>query len=500
MQQSRRYDLVIAHGRVIDPETRLDDIRHVGIVGDKIAAISEAPLAGEQVVDATGHVVAPGFIDPHCHGASDAFSVKLGVLDGKTTQLDLEMGAWPVDLWYDRLEGRAQSHYGASVGHLNIRDDVFSDFRATTGNLFIEMWKSKGAWSTRKASAAELERILAKVEDGLQHGALGVGTPVGYATQGMTTYELNQVWSAAGRHGLFATVHGRFSSFALPTEGMLGLLEAMANAQMHGAGLLIHHYHGQVLDQVEEMARIVDQARANGVKVLLEVYPYTFGSSVMMSDYLEPANYQKNMGHSYEDITLVRTMKPLTKETYEQERRSSPTATILFDHCTEADMLTALAWPTVCVGSDAIPYIDDKSSHDAEGALTVPYDFPFEDARGHPRGAGTFARVFRMVREQQVMSLDLAVAKTSYLVAKFLEQCGVAQMAFKGRIQVGADADVTVFDPATITDSSTRVQGALPSSGISHVIVDGTPVLRDGRIVEGVYPGRPIRRPITAQA
>ena len=159
-------------------------------------------------------------------------------------------------------------------------------------------------------------------------------------------------------------------------------------------------------------------------------------------------------------------------------------------------MLKALAWPSVCIGSDAVPYIDDKSSHDAEGATTVPYDFPFEAAKGHPRGAGTFARVFRYVREKQIMPLSLAVAKTSYLIAKFLQDCGVPQMASKGRLQVGADADITVFDARTITDNATRAHGALPSTGILHVIVNGTPVVRDGRIVEGAYPGRPIRRPI----
>lgn len=492
------YDVVLAEGRVIDPETGLDDLRYVGITGDKIAAVSAEPLAGRDVIDAAGLVVAPGFIDPHCHGANDAFSVKLGVLDGKTTQLDLEMGAWPVDRWYDRLDGRSQCNYGASVGHLNIRDDVFSGFLAETGNLFLEIWKSKGLWSVRKATAVELERIVAKVEQGLKQGALGIGTPVGYATQGMTAYELNQVWRLAGQHGLFATVHGRFSSQSLPTEGMLGHLEAMANAQMHGAGLLIHHYHGQVLDQVEEMARIVDQARANGVKVMLEVYPYTFGSSIMMSDYLHPENYQKNMGHSYGDITLVRTMQPLTKETYEEELKTSPGATILFEHCREEDMLKALAWPSVCIGSDAVPYIDDKSSHDAEGATTVPYDFPFDMAKGHPRGAGTFARVFRYVREREIMPLSMAVAKTSYLIARFLQECGVPQMASKGRLQVGADADVTIFDPRTISDNATRARGALPSTGIPHVIVNGTPVVREGRIVEGAYPGRPIRRSVTA--
>jgi len=129
------FDLVIANGRVMDPESGLDGMRHVGVRGDKIVAISDRPLAGSAtMIDATGQVVAPGFIDGHCHGANDAFGVKLGVLDGKTTHLDLEWGAWPVDRWYDRLEGRSQSNYGASGSHLAIREEVFSGFVPTTGN------------------------------------------------------------------------------------------------------------------------------------------------------------------------------------------------------------------------------------------------------------------------------------------------------------------------------------------------------------------------------
>ncbi|MEP9380128.1 amidohydrolase family protein [Aquabacter sp. CN5-332] len=499
MAKEETFDLVIANGRAMDPETGLDGIRHVGVRADKIAAISLTPLSGGAVLDASRHVVAPGFIDGHSHGANDAFAVKLGLMDGRTTQLDLEIGAWPVDRWYDRLKGRSQSNYGASVSHLAVREEVFGGFVPATGNFFLEVWKAKGFWSTSKASERDLEHILASIEKGLNLGALGIGTPVGYAVEGMTAYEMNQAWRLAGKHGLFATVHGRFSSLSLPTEGLLGHLEAMANAQMHGIGLLIHHYHGQVLSQVEETARIVDQARANGMKVLLEVYPYTFGSSIMMADYLHPENYKKNMGHDYGDITLVRTMQPLTKETYEAELKNSPGATILFEHCTEEDMLKGLAWPSVCLGSDSVPYIDAASSHDnEEGATTVPYDYPFEAAKGHPRSAGTYARVFRYVREKKLMSLMTAVAKSSYLLAKFLEECGVPQMATKGRLQVGADADITVFDPETITDNSTRENGALPSSGISHVIVNGQSVLRDGQIIEGVYPGRPIRRPFAS--
>ena len=128
----------------------------------------------------------------------------------------------------------------------------------------------------------------------------------------------------------------------------------------------------------------------------------------------------------------------------------------------------------------------------------MPHDYPFEAARGHPRAAGTYARVFRYVREKKIIPLMTAVAKTSYLLAKFLQECGVPQMASKGRIQVGADADIAIFNPETITDNATREHGARPSSGISHVIVNGRSVLRDGVIVEGVYPGKPIRRPYAA--
>jgi hypothetical protein len=268
---------------------------------------------------------------------------------------------------------------------------------------------------------------------------------------------------------------------------------------MFGAGLLVHHFHAQVLSAVEDVATMVDQARAKGVKVLLEVYPYTYGSSIVMADYLRPDLYSAEMGHTYGDITLLQTMQPLTKDTYETELKNNPMATILFEHCTEQEMVTALAWPSVCLGSDGMPYCDDKASRDEEGATTVPVDFPDERALGHPRGAGTYAKTFRYVREQQIMPLMTAVAKSSYLLARFLQDCGVPQMAFKGRLQVGADADITVFDPDTISDNATRNHGALPSSGIPFVIVNGVPVVKDSQIVEGVYPGKPIRRPVIEQ-
>ncbi len=306
--QDKQYDVVITGGRAMDPESGLDAVRNVGVKDGKIEAITEQAIQGQETIDAKGHVVAPGFIDGHSHSANDAFGVKMGILDGRTTQMDLEAGAWPIDVWYDRLEGRAQANYGASVGHLPIRDVVFSDITTTTGNLFLEMWKSKSQWSVHQASPEELEQILELIELGIKQGGLGVGTPIGYATGGLSAYEVNQAWRLAGKYGLFATVHGRFSSLALPTEGVLGTLEAIASASMFGAGLLVHHYQAQVLSAVEDVAKMVDQAQECGTKVLLEMYPYTFGSSVMMADYLHPENYQNLLvrigGFSARFVTL----------------------------------------------------------------------------------------------------------------------------------------------------------------------------------------------------
>jgi hypothetical protein len=125
-KQNESYELVITGGRVMDPETGLDAVRNVGIRGDKIAAVTEKAIQGKETIDATGHVVCPGFIDMHHHNAAVPFGEKLALRDGITTPLELEAGVYPVDEWYARLEGKCRSNYGASVGTLPVREHVFN--------------------------------------------------------------------------------------------------------------------------------------------------------------------------------------------------------------------------------------------------------------------------------------------------------------------------------------------------------------------------------------
>lgn len=139
------------------------------------------------------------------------------------------------------------------------------------------------------------------------------------------------------------------------------------------------------------------------------------------------------------------------------------------------------------IESDAMPYLGDDGN-------TLPWDAPYESAKGHPRAAGTHAKTLRMVREKKWdMPLMYALDKMSLMIAQFLEDNGVTQMKTKGRLQEGMDADIVLFDPKTVTDNSTMLNGALPSTGIPYVIVNGTIVVKDSKVLKGVYPGQAIR-------
>ncbi len=152
-------------------------------------------------------------------------------------------------------------------------------------------------------------------------------------------------------------------------------------------------------------------------------------------------------------------------------------------------MLAAITHPGLFIGADAMPYVDAKGN-------LLDWGAPVENANGHPRAAGSHAKMLRMSREQKTMPLMEAISKMSYLPAKFLEGT-VPAIAERGRIQVGAVADITIFDPATVSDKSTYQPGesALPSVGIPYVIVNGTTVVKDSKVLQGVYPGEAMRRP-----
>ena len=489
------YDLVINNGRVMDPETMLDAKLNVGVKDGRIAVITRNAIKGKQTIDAKGHVVAPGFVDLHSHVGSIPFGQKQALRDGVTTPLEMELGAYPIDRFYDLLDAKSQVNYGATASILSIREKVLNpkydsklatfvlDSQIKDESMFFGIETLK-----KKPNREQLKAIVEMMEGELKRGALGIGNPVGYMTHGETSAEMVEVQRLAGKYGFASFLHGRFSSQEPPTSGILSDQEAISSVGIYGGGLLIQHIHQQTLADTPYALKMIDDARARGMKVQAEIYPYNFGATIVGADYLVPSNYGPNMGRSYKDIIETATLKPLTKERYEELIKTNPTASVMFYGISEQGMLDALAHPHTFVGSDAFPMTVTKT-----GWLAMDWDTSFEDVQGHPRASGTHAKVLRLAREKNLMPLMLAISKMSYMPAKFLEDNGVPQMAHKGRIKVGADADITIFNPDTVSDNSTLEKNGLPSTGIPYVVVNGTIVVEDSKVLKGVYPGTPIR-------
>ena len=488
------YDIVILNGRVIDPETMLDGIRNVGVKDGKITAVTKDAIQGKTTIDASEHVVAPGFVDTHNHVVTTPFGQKLALRDGVTTPLELELGVLPVALWYDSMKGRSQTNYGASASLQGAREMVLNrDYKTVNGATVNDLQLATNthftmAWSKQVASDEQVERILQLVEEGLRQGGLGIGYTPGYMTRGARTEEGLGVQKLAGKYRSFVSMHGRFSGQQPPNDGLTGTLQQLGAAEAYGGGLIICHMTAQTLSQTQQAQALIDAAARRGVPVVAEIYAYTYGATMVAADYLEPDNYQNNMGRDYKDIVNTAKVEPLTKESYEKLIKEAPMTSVTFENATQKDLYWALSHPTSIIGSDAFPALAKK-----DGSFAQDWHTPYDSVNAHPRAAGTHARILKMVREDDLMPLMLAISKMTFMPAKFLQDNGVSQMAYKGRIQTGMDADITIFDPKTVTDNATPQDGGLPSTGIPYVIVNGTVVVKDSKVRKDVFPGLPIR-------
>ncbi len=499
------YDVVINNGRVMDPETNFDGVRNVGVKDGRIVVITEDAISGKETIDASGHVVAPGFIEGHQH-ATDQFSRKVNLRDGLTTQMDFEAGAGDIAKWYADAEGKTQSNYGMVVLALIARVSVLDGPEiAAVGNdmggLFAHTVKAaavkaqkegrKPGWSSTLPNKEQMTRIMSYVDEGLRQGALGVGVPVGYMTTGVTQYELYKYQELAAKYGRVTNGHVRFAGVRPPTEGQLGVQEMLANAMVLDAPFMASHLNSNM--DWEYTIPMINEARENrGAKVWGEVYPYAAGSTIASTDILTEAGMAQ-MGITYSNVANLDGTR-WDKAMYEDVRKNDPGRAILIYNNPPEDIAKWMAQPGVVVVSDGMAIQDEKGEY-------YPWDSPYEGKSVHPRSAGTRAKVLRMVREDKNMPLMEAISKMSYLHARYFDELGgISQFKTKGRMQEGADADIVVFNPDTVTDNSTYEpgKGALPSTGIPYVLVNGVVVVKDS-VVQKVFPGKPIRFPVMEQ-
>ncbi|MEX2262968.1 MAG: amidohydrolase family protein [Bryobacteraceae bacterium] len=450
------YDIAINHGRVIDPESGLDAIRHVGIRDATIAVISDVPLQGKREIDAHGHVVSPGFIDLHQHGQNEE-NYRVKARDGCTTALELEIGVSPVNRWYAEREGKALVNFGASVGHIGSRMIVMKD----TG-----VWLPKDNAVTRTATAAEQKAIRGLIEEGLSQGGLGIGFGFNYTPKAMQE-ELQHVFQLAADWQRPAFIHMRYGSHGDPGVAA-SLHEVIAYSVVTGAPVHVVHLGASSTVNFPFAIAIVEAARKRGIDITVESYPYTAGMTRIETAIFDPG-FRERLGLDYKDMLWVATGERLTAETFEKYRRHGGLVATFTN--TEQMIEMNMAHPLVMVASDGI----------------------LENGLGHPRVAGTFARVLgRYVRDRKMLSLPDAIRKMSLLPARRLEAMAPA-MRNKGRIRPGADADIVIFNPDTVIDRATFEKPNLPSEGIPYVFVQGTLVVDRGEVVEGVHPGKSLR-------
>lgn len=446
------YDRVILGGRVVDPASNLDAVRNIGLSSGRIAIITPDAITGRDTIDARGLVVTPGFIDLHAHGQSPE-TYRFYALDGVTTALELELGTADVAGWYQERGAGERINYGVSIGHIKVRMAVMRD-------AGTRMPVGDGAY--RPASPAQIAEIAQRIEAGLRDSAVDIGAGFPY-TPAATRDELLAVFRIAARTK--TPIHAHI------IPGSAGLKAALSLAAETDAPLHVVHINSAGHAETPAMLAMIADARAQARDVTTEAYPYDAGMTEIQSSTVQDV-YRDAPDERLAELEWPRTGERLNRESFARYARIGGPVVI---HTNTEQMVTAaITSPLTMIASDAY----------------------WQDGTGHPRTAGAFARVLgRYVRETNGLSLMDAVRKMTLMPAQRLE-ARVPAMRQKGRLRVGADADITIFDLATVIDRSTYREPSLPPVGIQHVIVNGVSVVANGQAIDftgGVAPGKAVR-------
>src|SRR5215475_6876288 len=450
---AQQFDIVLEGGRVMDPETGLDGIRNVGVRDGKIARISSGALSGARVIHAAGLVVAPGFIDLHQHGQEIA-SQKVKAFDGVTSALEMEIGVPDVGSFLKAKEGRSLIHYGTTASHVAARALAFGTPLASSTTGIAGLLPKSGPATDKPATPGQISKAEQRLQEELDAGALGVGMGIQY-TPGATRLEVIDMFRFTAKHKLPVYTHVRSFGRSDPGSAIESVEEVIGAAAISGAPLHIVHINGTCLRDTLECLSLIEGARSRGLDVTTEAYPYIAGMTAVNSA-LFNSGWREKLGIDYGNLVLPDTGEHLTKERFEELHSSSVPQDVLIFANTQEMIDTTIPNPLIMIASDG--------------------------ADGHPRNAGCYSRVLaQYVREKKTLTLMDALRKMTLMPAQMLERSTPAARQ-KGRLQEGADADIVIFDPATISDRATFEMPMAPSVGVRELLVSGTLLIDDGKL------------------
>lgn len=480
---------VLRGGRVIDPGAGTDGVADVLIDGGRVVAVGQ-DIQGDRALDVSGLIVGPGFIDLHSHVHSIA-GQRLQALDGVTTSLELEAGLMPVAEGYRRAgeEGRPLN-YGFSASWAEARGQVLAgvhpdgDVVGSLSLLSDERWQ-------RSSTAAQLDVWIGLLRQEIEAGALGVGILVGYAPR-TDPGEYLAVARLAAEAGVPTWTHVRDLVEVDPSTPVDGSSELVAAAGETGAHMHHCHVNSTSRRHIERVLATIEKAQAAGARVTVEAYPYGAGSTAVGAVFLAPERLGA-MGSRPSSIVLLPSGERIADEArLRQVRQEAPGTPCIIEYLDESEpkdlaiVRRSLEFPNSIVASDAMPVFWPNGSHES-----TSWPLP-AGASTHPRTAGTFCKALRMmVRETSQWSWLEAFRRCSWLPAQALDFVPAARS--KGHLAAGADADIIVVDPSRVSDLATYMDPARPSVGVTHVLVGGEAVVRDGRLVPDALPGRPLR-------
>jgi len=507
------FDLLIRGGTIVDGTGALRFAGDVAVSGDRIVAVERPGIldaaGAAELIDAEGLIVAPGFIDHHAHVQTSIARYPLAenfTRQGITTILaSLHSGdqPWPFGEYLDSLE--VALNVGFFAGHTWTR-------RRVLGN------------DNRAPTAAELDEMRRLVDQTMREGALGLSTGLLYVPANFAeTEEVIALAEVAARHGGIYVTHMR--------DEATGLLDSVAESIRIGreAGIPVQIQHHKAVGETqwgwsELTLEMIDSARAEGLDVTLDQYPYTASStsSAVLFPQWALAGGRDDFAARIADPAQRAAIEEQMYEIFTRQRGGNDIARVQFrtvssmpayNGRTLADLARDRGLPlTVASGIALVIELQLQggfsaiyhamSEEDVTRIMRHPYSMFDTDGDNvsygighpHPRSYGTFPRILgRYVRERGVISLEEAIRKMTSLSA---DQIGQSQ---RGRIAEGMYADITVFDGDTIIDRATYTDPHQYSVGVLHVIVNGVPILRDAALT-GEKPGRVLRGPARPQA